>query len=99
MKRSPMPPRRTPLARKRQTAAVPPDVRRAVRARSRGLCEIDHPGCTGRAVHLHHRRLRSQGGRHTVGNLLDVCPSGHRWIHANPAESYERGWMLRGDVA
>lgn len=58
-------------------------------------CEAGTRVCVGRAVHLHHRRLRSQGGGNEPENLLAVCAPCHDHIHRNPAESYERGWLLR----
>lgn len=58
-------------------------------------CEAGTRVCVGRAAHVHHRRLRSQGGGDEPSNLLAVCPPCHRYIHDHPAESYERGWLLR----
>lgn len=51
--------------------------------------------CTGRAVHTHHRKLRSQGGTDDQSNLLAVCLQCHHHIHMNPALSYERGWLVK----
>lgn len=36
--------------------------------------------CEGRP-HIHHRRLRSQGGPHTADNLLVICELHHRLAH------------------
>jgi hypothetical protein len=59
-------------------------------------CEAVTPACTGRPTVRHHRRLRKQGGTDDPANTLDVCSPGcHEYIHANPAESYARGWLLR----
>jgi hypothetical protein len=54
-----------------------------VKRRSGGRCEIRAVhGCDGRASDFpHHRKLRSQGGSNSLDNLLDVCISGHYWIH------------------
>ncbi len=48
-----------------------------------------------RSIEIHHRKGR-------VGNLLydqsyfmAVSREGHNWIHANPRESYESGYMLK----
>lgn len=66
-----------------------------VHRRSKNLCEADaHPHCQGRAEHIHHRKLRSRGGGHTVANLLHVCHLCHGWIHDNPAAATEKGWMV-----
>ena len=50
----------------------------------------------------HHRKLRSQSSKqevHLPQNLIVLCGSGttgcHGWVHANPAESYEQGWLVR----
>ena len=47
----------------------------------------------------HHRKLRSQGGKHDVENLILLCGSGttgcHGWVHANPKEAYAGGFIVR----
>ncbi len=100
MKRSPMPPRtkpmlRTAMRRRPSTKSrIPARVAEAVRTRSGGRCEAGTEVCTGRAGHMHHRRMRSQGGKHTTANLLDVCPACHRFIHDHPELSYQAGWLF-----
>lgn len=51
---------------------------------------------------VHHRKLRSQASKaevHQHSNLMVACGSGttgcHGYIHANPAESYAAGWLVR----
>jgi hypothetical protein len=61
-------------------------------ARSRGVCEICGFGV---AIHRHHRLRRSQGGTNDLGNLLHLCRLCHDTVHAYPAASYDRGWLLR----
>jgi hypothetical protein len=73
------------------TRPVPPKVREAVAERSGGICEC---GCGQRAVHMHHRRLRSQGGQHTPANLLHLTLAHHAEIHANPTRAYELGFLV-----
>lgn len=58
------------------------------------LCEARTPACTGRAVHKHHRKLRSQGGTDHPTNLLFTCFPCHHYIHMNPAISYANGWLI-----
>ena len=99
MKRTPLnrksPLRRTPFFRKpAKKSQVPPEIRDAVTARSGGLCEW--PSCPNPATDLHHKQMRSQGGKHTVDNLAHLCRGCHDRIHANPAQSYEAGWLIRG---
>lgn len=69
--------------------------------RAHGRCEagITAAGCTGRAEHVHHMQLRSQGGSDDIANLLAVCHRCHGHIHANPAESYEMGWLRHRSVS
>ena len=89
-------PKRSIQARRRQD---PPELARSkhiVRSRSGGICEAGHDEvCERQAVHVHHRKLRSQGGSHQAVNLLDLCGPCHDWIHAHPDEAVERGWLLR----
>jgi hypothetical protein len=48
--------------------------------------------------HLHHRKLRKHGGQDTYENVIAVHPQCHNLgtnsIHANPAKSYENGWLV-----
>lgn len=34
-----------------------------------------------RATVTHHRRLRSQGGKDTLRNLIALCDACHKWAH------------------
>ena len=70
------------------------EVKSQVRHRASGYCEI--PGCMSTIVVFHHIRRRTQGGDGSVGNCLGLCPAHHDYIHANPAESYDRGWLRHG---
>ena len=83
-------------AEREQSAAA--RFRLAVAMRSGGWCEAHTPSCApGRheGTQAHHRLMRSQGGTHDPENGLWVCSPGHLYIHAQPAESYEKGWLLR----
>lgn len=74
---------------------MPADVARAVQARAGGMCEALIPGvCTTRVEQLHHRRMRSQGGRHTVQNLAGICEPCHSWVHSHPLVARENGWIV-----
>lgn len=62
------------------------------------ICQANTPACppgVHRAAHRHHVRLRSQGGGNEASNLIDVCASAHDWIHANPREAAELGFIER----
>jgi len=69
-------------------------VRRLIRQRSGGQCEIGLPGCQEGARHLHHRKLRSRGGTNDAHNLLDACAACHDWVHDNPAKATELGLQI-----
>lgn len=47
---------------------------------------------------VHHRKLRSQGGKDTPANLLALHHSCHNLgthsVHLNPSLAYERGWLV-----
>ncbi len=51
--------------------------------RSQGCCEamLLQSGCNGRGEHIHHRRLRSQGGGDTATNCVHICHKCHDYIH------------------
>jgi hypothetical protein len=106
MKRSPPPRRRVRLHANPETArawldrsrrnpgnTIPGASRDAVRFRSGGMCEF--PGCRAFAEVMHHRIPR-RARDHSPGALLHLCDSHHRWIHANPSESYRLGYLVRG---
>ncbi len=63
-----------------------------VRDRSGGLCEICY---LAEAIHMHHRKNRSQGGTWTAENIMHVCLECHNRVGAHPAESYRCGWSVR----
>jgi len=69
--------RREKLDAKAERAA-----REIVRARDKGKCRI--PGCSERAVHLHHivYRSKSKARRWDPSNLVSLCPSHHSLEHA-----------------
>lgn len=70
---------------------LPASVRRQIRDRSGGLCELQ---CGRTATEVHHRKLRSQGGRHELSNLLHLCSKDHREAHDNPELAYALGWLV-----
>lgn len=101
--------KRTPLARKtplrqqgRKTKREQPDLdafRTAIAQRSRGLCELATPACPvgpHPAAHAHHVAPSDRDrGLHDPARGLAACAVGHSYVHANPAESYQRGWLIR----
>lgn len=85
----------------------PARVRRLVRQRSLGRCEIALPGCRHLADQIHHRLGRKAGGRHGAARtrvngaawLLDCCSPCHRQVTsphgAALAVARGRGLLLR----
>ena len=39
--------------------------------------------------------LRSQGGGHTVQNVVHICSTCHYWLHMHPAIAYTNGWLVK----
>lgn len=83
---------------KKKKSPIPPDTWQLVVDRDFG-CAAGRFGlvhrCSGPTV-VHHRLLRSQGGGHGEDNLVALCNWAHLHVHANPAESYDSGLMIRG---
>lgn len=94
----------TPLnraARRRATSCKPrrrtgeAHGRRAVKARSGGICEIcgNEPG-----QEWHHRKNRSQGGTWAPSNGLHACRRCHRRVTDGTCpEYYTVGWCVKRD--
>lgn len=100
LKRGAPPKRHQPIIKVRRgtarsTSDFSDEVRQDLIARSNGWCEVAVPGCAGRGTQAHHRLRRAQGGKGTLKNGLWVCRACHSFIHDHPAESFERGWLIR----
>lgn len=70
--------------------------KRLCAARDGGKCVR----CLGEAVDVHHRRVRGMGGSSDpditgMANLVSLCRICHDHVHANPAESYETGFLVK----
>ena len=68
-----------------------------VEARAGNYCET----CGGLALSsmaLHHRKLKSRGGKDSASNLIRVHHECHNLgtssIHANPSMATDKGWMV-----
>lgn len=75
---------------------IPDKVRRLVMERAGDLCEM----CgQQRAMELHHRRNRSQQGKHTPANLGALCSPCHQFVTVHPAAAVRSGWSIQGTRA
>lgn len=70
---------------------IPLSARRAVAERSSGICEFCDAAF---AAHLHHRKLRSQGGDNSPANLIHLCAADHDWAHRHPRLAVEVGLIV-----
>jgi hypothetical protein len=65
--------------------------------RAAGYCE-KCGGPASESMALHHRKLKSRGGKDAVANLMWVHHGCHNMasdsIHANPALAADKGWMV-----
>jgi len=73
------------------------EIVRLVEERAGNYCETcGQPALESMA--LHHRKLKSRGGKDSVSNLIRVHHSchnlGNHSIHGNPSLATERGWMV-----
>jgi 5-methylcytosine-specific restriction endonuclease McrA len=93
MRRTPLKPARMRVAG-RSRNPMPPSVAEAVIARAAGACEACRFVLREKG-HLHHRKLRSQGGKHTVENLVLVHTACHDAIHLRNELSYQLGLLVR----
>lgn len=65
---------------------IPSDTRRKVNKRDEMRCVA----CGSIGTEIQHRMRRREGG-HRLSNLIRVCSTDHRTIHANPAWALEFG--------
>lgn len=71
------------------------DLRSEVIARAHGRCDMCGQQLDPDDWECHHRKLRAQGGRDELANLLALHGSCHRVAHHYPAWSYDRGYLVR----
>lgn len=67
------------------------EVKREASWRAGFTCEF--PDCQRVITRHHHIWRRGQGGPGTLENCMCLCTAHHDYIHANPAESFEHGWL------
>lgn len=76
---------------------IDPKVVALVEQRAQGYCEVcGKPEM--KMMALHHRKLKSRGGKDTASNLIRVHHSCHNMktgsIHANPKWAQDKGFMV-----
>lgn len=92
--------RRTGIRRRKRKGNVEYLAMRGVVAEAAGWrCEARTRACNGQVEQVHHRKGRDGQRLTEIQYLLAVCHPCHEYIHANPSESYERGWMVRRNGA
>lgn len=69
-----------------------PQVRAAVRQRSRGRCERCRIAV---ATDMHHKRRRREGD-HSAENAAHLCRSCHRFLHEHPRQAKAEGFIVSG---
>ena len=57
------------------------------------ICEFPLCGCA--AEEIHHKKGRI--GRNMWFHWMGVCKIHHRYIHDNPIESFENGWLIKNN--
>lgn len=75
------------------------EVRQQARVRAGFRCEARTAVCVDSIDEFHHRKLRSQGGPHTLVNCLPCCLPCHDHIHAKDGKgsitkSKLMGWIV-----
>ncbi len=71
-----------------------PTLRSSIFDRSEGTCDLCGRAVDPNAWECHHRKLRSRGGRDSHANLVCLHPGCHAWVHQNPIEATENGFMV-----
>ena len=76
---------------------IPASIRAAVLDRDGNRC-AKCAGWRAEGMNLHHRQLRSQGGKNVLSNLISLCGSGttgcHGWAHRKVADARAIGLIV-----
>ena len=57
------------------------------------ICEVE--GCSNQSCDVHHKKHRSGSLYLDVTYFMAVCRDCHTYIHENPDESYEKGYLIK----
>jgi 5-methylcytosine-specific restriction endonuclease McrA len=72
---------------------IPKAMREKVKARAGRHCE--RCAIAILSGEIHHRKNRSQGGEHTLQNLVFICKPCHDWIGAHPHLAGVEGYHVK----
>lgn len=56
------------------------------------MCEAALPGCSGKAIEIHHKSYRGVN-QNDEETWIGICRSCHNFIHANPKIAREKGLL------
>lgn len=75
-----------------KATSIPRSSRDAVEQRENGRCAR----CGGKGAHWHHRRSRSVRDviTHNPANGVLLCSVDHAYVHANPKQAMEEGFIV-----
>jgi 5-methylcytosine-specific restriction endonuclease McrA len=94
MKRTAMKASKRVASKQRVKDADWKETRQEVIARDGRCMAEDHwEHVCGMGEHVHHVKLRSQGGTNDLSNLVLVCGTAHLHVHGNPAWSRSVGLL------
>lgn len=114
MKRSPMPPRRTPLRPRKPLQRTGMKPGRGPQRARRDRWEADYLAarplviaradgrcerCGDTGHHVHHKAGRRHPEANAMHNLVLLCLFCHGHVHGHPAESYRDGWLIHWEDA
>lgn len=78
--------------KKKQLDAVYSKLRK-VRLEKYPMCQINTPGCTSKSTEIHHAAYRTGENFLGVDTWFATCRACHQWVHANPKEARELGFL------
>ena len=62
---------------------IPSKIRAEVWRKSGRLCEVRLKGCQFQATEIHHKKMRSRMGSHSLQNLVAICSYCHKQVTDN----------------
>ena len=56
------------------------------------ICEYE--GCKAKATELHHKNARNGARLNDNNYFMSICSEHHLCVHANPKESFKKGYLI-----